>query len=58
MGLNNRSPLNNTDEDSIERKGLVLKMMTALKQICTHPSQFLKKEDDRVELSGITEMLI
>jgi len=50
--------LNNAEEDSIERKGLVLKMMTALKQVCNHPSQFLKKEDDRVELSGKTEMLI
>ncbi|MDY0200697.1 MAG: DEAD/DEAH box helicase [Tenuifilaceae bacterium] len=50
--------LNNTEQDSIERKGLVLKMITALKQVCNHPSQFLKKEDDRVELSGKTEMLI
>ncbi len=50
--------LNNTEVNSIERKGLVLKMMTALKQICNHPSQFLKKEDNRVELSGKTEMLL
>lgn len=50
--------LNNTEEKSIERKGLVLKMITALKQICNHPSQFLKKEDDRVNLSGKTEMLL
>ncbi len=50
--------LENATEDSIERKGLVLKMMTALKQVCNHPSQFLKKEDDRIELSGKTEMLI
>ncbi|PKQ65236.1 hypothetical protein BZG01_13355 [Labilibaculum manganireducens] len=50
--------LNNTEANSIERKGLVLKMMTALKQICNHPSQFLKKEDDRVDLSGKTEMLL
>lgn len=50
--------LNDTEENSIERKGLVLKMLTALKQICNHPSQFLKKEDDRVDLSGKTEMLL
>ncbi|MFA8451650.1 MAG: SNF2-related protein [Bacteroidales bacterium] len=50
--------LNDTEESSIERKGLVLKMMTALKQVCNHPSQFLKKEDDRVELSGKTQMLL
>ncbi|MCT4614396.1 MAG: DEAD/DEAH box helicase [Marinifilaceae bacterium] len=50
--------LNNTNEDSIERKGMVFKMMTALKQICNHPSQFLKKEDYRANLSGKTEMLL
>ncbi len=50
--------LENAEEGSIERKGLVLKMMTALKQVCNHPSQFLKKEDDRIELSGKTQMLI
>ncbi|WP_430812925.1 MULTISPECIES: SNF2-related protein [unclassified Carboxylicivirga] len=47
-----------TEENSIERKGLVLKMMTALKQVCNHPAQFLKKDDDRAELSGKTQMLI
>ena len=50
--------LKNTEEKSIKRNGLVLKMMTALKQICNHPSQFLKKEDDRANLSGKTEMLL
>lgn len=50
--------LKSTEEHSIERKGLVFKMMTALKQICNHPSQFLKKEDDRVALSGKTELLL
>ncbi|MBI9060356.1 MAG: hypothetical protein JEZ14_00065 [Marinilabiliaceae bacterium] len=50
--------LNATEENSIERKGLVLKLMTALKQICNHPSQFLKKEDYQVDLSGKTEMLL
>ena len=50
--------LDNAEENSIERRGLVLKMMTALKQICNHPSQFLKKEDDRVDLSGKMEMLL
>ncbi|NQY09182.1 MAG: DEAD/DEAH box helicase family protein [Flavobacteriales bacterium] len=50
--------LDNAEENSIERKGLVLKMMTALKQICNHPSQFLKKDDARADLSGKTEMLL
>jgi len=29
--------------DGIERRGMVLKMITALKQICNHPDNFLKK---------------
>jgi SNF2 family DNA or RNA helicase len=29
-------------EGKIQRKGLVLKMITALKQVCNHPSQYLK----------------
>jgi uncharacterized Zn finger protein/superfamily II DNA or RNA helicase len=29
-------------EDGIQRQGLVLKMMTSLKQICNHPSQYTK----------------
>ena len=29
--------------DGIQRRGMVLKMITALKQICNHPDNFLKK---------------
>lgn len=29
--------------EGIQRKGLVLKLITALKQVCNHPRQFLKK---------------
>jgi SNF2 family DNA or RNA helicase/uncharacterized Zn finger protein len=36
----------------INRKGLVLKLMTALKQICNHPFQYLKKGKSEPELSG------
>ena len=32
--------------NDIKRQGLVLKMITALKQICNHPFQFLKKGMD------------
>ncbi len=39
-------------EASIQRKGLVLTLIMALKQICNHPSQYLKKEDSSPELSG------
>lgn len=50
--------INETEDDSIQRKGLVLKLMTALKQICNHPSQFLKKDDFSPELSGKAMMLM
>ncbi|MFF2618580.1 SNF2-related protein [Kitasatospora sp. NPDC058046] len=30
--------------DGIERRGLVLKLLTGLKQICNHPAQFLKDD--------------
>lgn len=36
----------------IARKGLVLSLMTALKQICNHPYQYLKKGDPSRNLSG------
>lgn len=36
----------------IQRKGLVLKMITALKQVCNHPSQYLKKKEYSPDLSG------
>ncbi len=39
-------------KEKIQRKGLVLKMITALKQVCNHPSHYLKKNDYSPELSG------
>ena len=44
--------------DAISRQGLVLKMITALKQICNHPYQFLKKGKRDPNLSGKTDMLL
>ncbi|MDR1558015.1 MAG: DEAD/DEAH box helicase [Tannerellaceae bacterium] len=41
----------------LERQRLVLKLLGALKQICNHPSQYLKKDDLTPSLSGKTEML-
>ncbi|MFK7806771.1 MAG: SNF2-related protein [Saprospiraceae bacterium] len=41
----------------IQRKGMVLKMITALKQICNHPRQFLKKGNTDPTASGKTQML-
>ncbi len=43
--------------EGIARKGLVLSMMTALKQICNHPWQYLKKGAKNPELSGKALML-
>jgi SNF2 family DNA or RNA helicase len=43
--------------DGIARKGLVLKLITALKQVCNHPQQFLKKGDFDPDASGKTQLL-
>ncbi len=43
--------------EGIKRKGLVLKLITALKQVCNHPTHFLKKGDANPELSGKTILL-
>lgn len=46
------------NKEGIERKGLVLKMLTALKQIGNHPRQFLKSGADAPELSGKVSSLL
>ncbi len=43
--------------EGIDRKGLILKLLTGLKQICNHPRQFLKRGSSAPELSGKTIML-
>jgi SNF2 family DNA or RNA helicase len=43
-------------EDDPARRGLVLKLLTGLKQICNHPAQFLK-ESGAVRLGGRSEKL-
>jgi SNF2 family DNA or RNA helicase/uncharacterized Zn finger protein len=40
-----------------ERQGLVLQMILALKQICNHPTHFLKNKQFDASLSGKTELL-
>jgi len=52
------SGIGNEESGSIKRAGMIFKLMTALKQVCNHPSQFLKKEDPNPELSGKAMMLI
>jgi SNF2 family DNA or RNA helicase len=43
--------------EGIARKGLVLKLITALKQVCNHPQQFLKKGNSDPTASGKTQLL-
>lgn len=45
-------------KDGIARRGLVLKLMTALKQIGNHPRQYLKKGPDNAALSGKAQLLL
>ena len=40
------------DSEGIERKGLVFKLINALKQICNHPSQYLKESSALADQSG------
>jgi SNF2 family DNA or RNA helicase/uncharacterized Zn finger protein len=46
------------EDEKFKRAGLIFKLMTALKQICNHPSQFLKKKDYSPGLSGKAMMLL
>ncbi|MFJ6938685.1 DEAD/DEAH box helicase [Streptomyces sp. NPDC101132] len=44
--------------DGLARRGLVVKLLTSLKQICNHPAQYLKEERPRVPgRSGKLELL-
>lgn len=49
-----------TSEDSslFKRKGLILNMILALKQICNHPKTFLKSLDLKISDSGKLNMLL
>ncbi|MEU9206593.1 DEAD/DEAH box helicase [Streptomyces sp. NPDC048415] len=44
--------------DSMARRGLIVKLLTGLKQICNHPAQFLKEDRPRIPgRSGKLELL-
>ncbi|WP_438295564.1 DEAD/DEAH box helicase [Streptomyces sp. HUAS TT7] len=44
--------------DGLERRGLVMKLLTGLKQICNHPAQYLKEDSPRITgRSGKLELL-
>ncbi|MEO3755358.1 DEAD/DEAH box helicase [Streptomyces sp. B6B3] len=36
------------DADGVARRGLVVKLLTSLKQICNHPAQYLKEDSPRL----------
>lgn len=44
--------------DGIERRGLVLKLIITLKQICNHPAHFLKRRAAAPEASGKAALLM
>ncbi|MEQ1744416.1 MAG: DEAD/DEAH box helicase [Saprospiraceae bacterium] len=46
------------DSTGIERRGLVLTLIMALKQICNHPAQYLKKGSPDPALSGKCPLLL
>ncbi|OYP19055.1 ATP-dependent helicase [Streptomyces sp. FBKL.4005] len=44
--------------DDMARRGLIVRLLTGLKQICNHPAQFLKEDDPRLAgRSGKLELL-
>ncbi|GGS76503.1 helicase [Streptomyces tanashiensis] len=46
------------EADGMARRGLVVKLLTGLKQICNHPAQYLKEERPKIEgRSGKLELL-
>ena len=42
-------------ESGINRRGMILKLITSLKQICNHPANYLKNQDFSYDLSGKTK---
>ncbi|HKI46482.1 MAG TPA: DEAD/DEAH box helicase [Balneolales bacterium] len=44
--------------DGMNRRGMVLKLLTTLKQICNHPAQYLKNDTSDPDLSGKTMLLL
>lgn len=46
------------ESEGIARRGLILKLITALKQVCNHPKQFLKKGKSDPGMSGKAQFLL
>ena len=47
-----------TQKEGIERKAGILKLITALKQTCNHPAQYLHSEKKKINESGKMELLV
>ncbi|MDX9802104.1 MAG: DEAD/DEAH box helicase [Spirochaetia bacterium] len=47
-----------SNSEGINRKGIILKLITGLKQICNHPSLYLKTDNAEPELSGKSQLLL
>ncbi len=47
-----------THADGINRKGIIFKLIIGFKQICNHPSLYLKKNSANPELSGKSMLLL
>lgn len=45
-------------KDLFKRQGIILQMILALKQICNHPSQFLKNQRADADMSGKSMLLL
>ena len=59
IALNEIEGIGETDQQSLfKRQGLVLQMILALKQICNHPTQFLKNGKIDPSLSGKSILLL
>ncbi|MGW7200155.1 DEAD/DEAH box helicase [Streptomyces chryseus] len=46
-----------SESEGIARRGLVLKLLTALKQICNHPAQYLRQSNAQRGRSGKLDLL-
>lgn len=55
--LADRLESDESDDNGIQRKGLVLATLNKLKQVCNHPDQYLGQSDFRMSGSGKFEML-
>ncbi|MDZ4757422.1 MAG: DEAD/DEAH box helicase [Bacteroidota bacterium] len=44
--------------EGINRRGIILKLLVVLKQICNHPAQYLKNDHIIPELSGKAQLLL